>query len=154
MRASPVRSRKRTSSYLAVGFGIFAFFLLMSHPGRAQAGTTTFRGELLDGGTTYCKSSIHDQTCPSGSCSCLVANGNLSGSIGSGYARIEWNENYNTSNTCTPFNASMFAVGDRDIEQVDFTGSLCPTRNPYRYTVEGNYQMVRSAHGLTGSGLK
>ena len=57
-----------------------------------------------------------------------------------------------TTRDCYAFNASMFAVGDRDVEQVDFSGSYCDVNHDRADKYEGTYQIVRSSDGRTGSG--
>lgn len=61
-------------------------------------------------------------------------------------------EDYSVTLQCLPFNTSMFAIANKDVEQIDFTGSLCVPKRGQNYAIKGEYHVTRSAHGLAGSG--
>ena len=84
----------------------------------------------------FCGTSDFNSICPSGMCDCLEltgrATGNLIGHTAKGAAEIDitfdlggpavgWSPNAQ----CSPIYASAFLQGNRDIEQLDFSGSMC-----------------------------
>jgi hypothetical protein len=145
--------RTRPHAFSVLFLGICSLALMFGIAGPAFGGADTFNGRSLgDGSFIYCKSSTFDQVCPSGSCSCLYSTGKVSGLVGSGYGRIELNEDYSLTLKCLPFNASMFAIASKDVEQIDFTGSLCSPNSGQNFAIKGEYHITRSASGLSGSG--
>jgi hypothetical protein len=143
----------RRGAFSALLVGICSLAPIAGLAGPAFSGADSFNGRSLgDGSFFYCKSSTFDQTCPSGSCACLYSVGKVSGSVGAGYGRIELNEDYSLTLKCLPFNASLFAIGNKDVEQIDFSGSLCTPKQGQNFAIKGEYHIVRSASGLSGSG--
>jgi hypothetical protein len=146
------KSSRQWGSGLA--FTILIVWLLW--PGVAICGTTSFSG-FVEGitGIGPCATSAHDASCPTPNalCSCLGGNGKVSGSVGNGYGSVSLDENFNLSSSgCAQLNGSMFAVGNRDVEQVDFSGSFCPAGGDHHAIFAGTYEVVRSAEGRTESG--
>jgi len=153
--ASRVNARTSRWAQLAISIAILSVVWVMGRASVANCGTTTFTG-LAPGDSAFgpCTSSSYDQSCPNPNplCLCYGAIGNVSGAAGSGYAEVDINEDFNPTAGCFQFNASMFTVGYKDVEQVDFSGSDCERHNDRRRVYEGTYRIVRSAEGRTGSG--
>lgn len=96
-----------------------------------------------------CDTSARNQFCPSaGLCVCVVTFGSVSGLTGLGYAEVDLSEDQSSS-VCFEFNASMFAVADKDVEEIDFSGNWCGESVG---SIKGTYEIVRSAEGLTSVG--
>jgi hypothetical protein len=125
-----------------------AALLSFSMPSSCRAESTYFTGLVFhqDGS---CATSRLNQSCPSSaSCFCVVTVGSVSGLTGPGYAEVDLSEDQSSS-VCFEFNASMFAVADKDVQELDFSGAWCGENQS---TIKGTYQIVRSAKGLVSVG--
>ena len=125
-----------------------AALLSLLMPSSCRAESTNFTGLVFhhDGS---CGTSRLNQSCPSsGSCFCVVTAGSISGLTGPGYAEVDLSEDQSSS-VCLEFNASMFAVADKDVQELDFNGTWCGENQS---TIKGTYEIVRSANGLVSVG--
>lgn len=151
---SPSRSHKRRARLRTMVIAGSVLIWIASGASVARCGETTFIS--YGGGTVLgtCTTSSYDQTCPDPNplCYCASSTGNVSGATGYGYAQVDMDHNFNATAGCFPFNASLFVVGDKNVEQVDFSGSYCEKNHDRRENFEGTYEIVRSAEGRTASG--
>ena len=126
-----------------------AVFLLACVSHASAAPILSFEGLVLLGDPSQCMTSLHDEGCPGGGpCNCFVAIGGISGADGSGYSEVDLNQD-DSSNSCADFNASIFIVASKDVQQADISGTWCKRGvNP----LKGTYQTARSVSGLSGVG--
>ena len=61
-------------------------------------------------------------------CTCLSSTGSASGDFtGTGFATLDIIVTDDSSAMCQDFNAAMFIIGPKDLEEVDFSGLLAMT---------------------------
>jgi hypothetical protein len=135
------------------GFGfvqLIAILILIS-AGVANAATVqetiNFKGGLHNQLTGACGSTTYNSICPSGSCRCeqyegMVVTGNLIGKVThpeSNYPAVGIDITVDSgtdsvgsvNGRCEPIFASLFVVGSKDTQELDFNGSYCtPLGNP------------------------
>lgn len=89
------------------------------------------------------------ETCPHPFCMCLSSTGLASGAlIGSGFATLDMIVSDKVAGECQPFNASMFIIAPKDLEELDFSGTSCDNLR----TFSGNYVIAVSQAGNSGLG--
>ncbi len=162
------------------GFGfiqLIAIIILIS-TGVAHAKTVqetiSFKGGLHNSfNATPCASTTYNTPCYSGSCRCeqyegMLVTGNLIGkvtnpehnypavgidiTVDSGSDRVG-----SVNGGCTPIFGSLFVVGSKDTQQLDFNGSYCtPLANPNapgaQSLIKGGFGIESSTVGYTGFG--
>jgi hypothetical protein len=161
------------------GFGfvqLIAIIILFS-TGVANAKTVqetiNFQGGLHNRLLVACGSTTYNNICPSGSCTCeqyegKIVTGNLIGKVTSPESNypavgIDITVDHGTdrvgsvNGSCEPIFASLFVVGSKDTEQLDFNGSYCsPLTNPNAATaqspIKGGFGIESSTVGYTGFG--
>ena len=89
------------------------------------------------------------ETCPGLDCGCLSSRGSASGDlIGTGYAEFDMAIDLQTVNGCQQFNAALFIVAPKDLQELDFSGMACDNGR----TFSGSYVLAISKAGHSGSG--
>jgi hypothetical protein len=108
----------------------------------------TYHGGDRGLGAFSCGASAYE-TCPSDPCTCMTSTGYSSGELtGSGFATLAMTVTGNDSSGCQQFNAAMFVIAPKDLEELDFSGMSCDNLR----TFSGNYTIAVSQAGNTGSG--
>jgi len=162
------------------GFGfvqLISIIILIS-TGMADAATVqetiNFKGGLHNRLLNQaCGSTTYNSICPSGSCSCeqyegMVVTGNLIGKVThpeSNYPAVGIDITVDhgadrvgsINGSCEPIFASLFVVGSKDTQELDFNGSYCsPLANPNASTaqspIKGGFGIESSTVGYTGFG--
>jgi hypothetical protein len=161
------------------GFGfvqLIAILILIS-AGVANAATVqetiNFKGGLHNQLTGACGSTTYNSICPSGSCRCeqyegMVVTGNLIGKVThpeSNYPAVGIDITVDSgtdsvgsvNGRCEPIFASLFVVGSKDTQELDFNGSYCtPLGNPNaanaQSPIKGGFGIESSTVGYTGFG--
>jgi hypothetical protein len=78
----------------------------------------------------------------------LTSTGSASGAVtGSGFATIDIIVTKPVPNDCQDFNASIFVIAPKDLEELDFSGTSCDNMR----TFSGNY-VIAISQGHSGSG--
>ena len=159
------------------GFGfaqLFAIVFLIStgvtHAATVQE-TITFKGGTHNTLTGSCSTTIYNSICPSTTCHCeqyegFVVTGNLIGKVTSpesNYPAVGIDITVDNgvdrvgsiAGGCTPIFASLFVVGSKDTQQLDFNGSYCtPLANPNASNasepIKGGFGIESSLVGYTG----
>src|SRR5260370_33402001 len=89
------------------------------------------------------------ETCPHPFCMCLSSTGLASGAfIGSGFATLDMIVSDEVAGECQPFNASMFIIATKGLEELEFSRTCCDNLR----TFSGNYVIAVSQAGNSGSG--
>jgi hypothetical protein len=89
------------------------------------------------------------ETCPGSDCDCVSSRGSASGDlIGTGYAEFEMAIDLQIVNGCQQFNAALFVVAPKDLQELDFSGMACDTER----TFSGSFVLAISQAGHSGSG--
>jgi hypothetical protein len=161
------------------GFGfvqLIAIIILIS-TGVANAKTVqetiNFKGGLHNSLVGPCNSTTYNSICPSGSCRCeqyegMVVTGNLIGKVThpeSNYPAVGIDITVDSgtdsvgsvNGRCEPIFASLFVVGSKDTQELDFNGSYCsPLGNPNaanaQSPIKGGFGIESSTVGYTGFG--
>jgi hypothetical protein len=108
----------------------------------------TYNGNNKGLGAFSCHASNYE-TCPGAECTCLSSTGSASGDFtGTGFATLDIIVTDDSSAMCQDFNAAMFIIGPKDLEEVDFSGTACDDLDSY----SGNYTIATSQAGHSGSG--
>lgn len=95
-----------------------------------------------------CGESNYD-TCPQPPCVCLTSTGSASGALtGKGFAILDIIVTEPPAPECQQFNASIFVIAPRDLEELDFSGTSCDGMR----TFSGNYVIAISQAAHSGSG--
>lgn len=101
-----------------------------------------------NGVNSGCGSSNYE-TCPHPYCMCFSSTGLASGAlVGRGFATFDMVVSDKVAGECQPFNAAMFIITAKDLEEVDFSGTSCDNLR----TFSGNYAIAISKAGNSGSG--
>ena len=162
---------------LRSGFGFIVAVTLLISTGMAHAKTVqetiNFKGGLHNSLVGPCSSTTYNSKCPSGSCRCeqyegMAVSGNLIGKVTSpesNYPAVGIDITVDSGSDrvgsadgdCTPIFASLFVVGSKDTEQLDFNGSYCtPLANPNaagaQSPIKGGFGIESSTVGYTGFG--
>lgn len=124
-------------------------FLLLSRS--AFAGShelLTYRGRDGSINAYPCETSNYE-TCPSSECWCFSSRGSASSDLtGPGFATFDMMIADGPANGCQQFNASLFIIAHKDLEELDFSGTACDLAA----TFSGNYVIAVSQAGYSGSG--
>ncbi|MGB8412202.1 MAG: hypothetical protein WCE23_05190 [Candidatus Binatus sp.] len=89
------------------------------------------------------------ETCPGLNCSCLSSRGSASSDLtGPGYAAFDMMVALEVVDGCQEFNASIFIIAPRDLEELDFSGTACDELSIF----SGYYVLAISQAGYSGSG--
>ncbi|MBF6569232.1 MAG: hypothetical protein IVW54_10205 [Candidatus Binataceae bacterium] len=146
---------------LAIMFSVWA--------SQAWAGpvSVTFNGDLLNTLGGACSTSAYNSQCLVGPCICQEfenkkTTGNLIGkNTTEGDGEIDFTIDKglkvgSSAGDCSPFLASAFISGSKDIEQIDFNGTICSPPNPAAATakqpIAGGWGMESSSHGHSAFG--
>jgi hypothetical protein len=95
-----------------------------------------------------CETSNYEK-CPSLDCTCLSSRGSASSDLtGAGFAAFDMMIADEVVNGCQEFNASIFIIAPKDLEELDFSGTACDELRIF----SGNYVLAISQAGYSGSG--
>jgi hypothetical protein len=109
----------------------------------------TYKGQGRTATIYPCETSDYEENCPTLDCSCVTSEGFASGDFtGAGFAAFDMTLAVQAVNGCHEFNASMFIIASKDLEELDFSGTFCEQQRTY----SGNYVLAKSKEGFTGSG--
>lgn len=99
-------------------------FLLAGSALAASRESVTFVGLPLESAGA-CTTS-ENETCPTATCTCLVARGSASGQLtGLGYGEVNMTLGDQPTSGCQPFNASLFVIAPKELQELDFSGAVC-----------------------------
>ena len=151
---------------------VFLISTGVTHAATVQE-TIMFKGGIRNTLPGSCSTTAYNSICPSNSCKCeeyegMVVTGNLIGkvtspetnfpavgidiTVDSGVDRVG-----SIAGGCRPIFASLFVVGSKDTQQLDFNGSYCtPLANPNSpgaaSRIMGGFGIESSSVGYTGFG--
>jgi hypothetical protein len=148
---------------------LVAFAILAPQAFAQKTAKVTFKGGLLNSLVGACATSVYNTICPSGACRCEVyfidpdtkkdkATGTLIGKAPGSEIDITFDGGSDFVGTgpglCQPFFASAFLPGDKDNQQLDFTGTECsPLKaNSGQDPLSGGFGIASSDNGHTGFG--
>jgi hypothetical protein len=160
-----------------LGFAAIAAMIVLLGSGAANAATVqetiNFKGGIRNTLVGACATTTYNSICPSGSCRCeeyegMVVSGNLIGKVTTPESNfpavaIEMTVDGggdavgSVDGDCRPIFGSLFVVGSKDTQQLDFNGSYCtPLSNPNatgaQSPIKGGFGIESSTVGYTGFG--
>lgn len=143
------RIATRAATLAMMGLVFAVMFPLLSRSAFAGSDELlTYRGGDGSISTYLCETSNYEK-CPSLDCGCLSSRGSASGDLtGPGFAAFDMMIATEVVNGCQEFNASIFIIAPKDMEELDFSGTACDKQRIF----SGNYVLAISQAGHTGSG--
>ena len=153
MRNGTANRIVKNTHTIGVAVAFLAAFPVLFRVTTAEAKQTNFGARTNDYTGSDCNTSVQVESCPGAGSGCFCSinfEGSVSGAVGSGYGQTYINSDVDVTKQCHLFNGTTFAVGARDVEQIDFQGSICEDQD--RVSVRGDYHIERSAGGKTGNG--
>ncbi len=164
-------SRTRASArYLYASAALIVSSLLLSSAVLAKplSAAVTFKGTLQNSLVGACNSTTYNSKCPTGSCRCEIyfidpdtksnkATGSLIGKAPTAQLEITYDGGSSFVGSgpgnCQPLFASALLPGDKDNEQLDFTGAFCsPLGSSSKAPLSGGFGIESSSGGHHGFG--